>query len=149
MCLVALIFIIIIISQITRRIKAVAVSFFACVILLSGLSLSNIDQIIAQYNVNRYINGTLKTVDMNAMDDLGDAAIPELVRLAEYLDSKYDTDISAEACESDDELYDRLYYKLNYISDELKKRQENNSFFSKTIPEIKAINALKRIGLLK
>lgn len=149
MCLVALIFIIIIISQITRRIKAVAVSFFACVILLTGLSLSNIDQIIAQYNVNRYINGTLKTVDMNAMDDLGDAAIPELVRLAEYLDSKYDTDISAEACESDDELYDQLYYKLNYISDELKKRQENNSFFSKTIPEIKAINALKRIGLLK
>ena len=71
MCLVALIFIIIIISQITRRIKAVAVSFFACVILLTGLSLSNIDQIIAQYNVNRYINGTLKTVDMNAMDDLG------------------------------------------------------------------------------
>ena len=147
MCLIAAIFLIIFICQFTKRIKAVAVSFTVCVVFLTVLSVINIDGIIASYNINRYIDGSLKTVDMRAMEDLGDAAIPELVRLAEYLDNKNNTDISDKKCSSEDELYQELHQKLHNTANYYKNFLEDESIFTKNIPVIKAENALKRINL--
>lgn len=70
------------------KLNALAASFAVCIIMFAVLSLSNTDAWIARYNVDCYINGSLETVDMDVMDDLGVAAIPELVYLAEFLDKK-------------------------------------------------------------
>lgn len=147
MCLIAVIFLIIVVSQFINKIKPIATTFVVCVLFLTGLSLSNIDRIIAGYNVDRYIDGSLNSVDMRAMEDLGDAAIPELVRLAEHLDSKYNTDISAEKCGSEDELYQNLHKKLHDTADYYKSHNDDMSIFEKNIPVVRAENALKRVNL--
>lgn len=79
------IFILIIIKQFVPKLRIAAVSTIACVVIFTILSLCNMDGLIARYNVNRYLDGSLSTVDLEVMDDLGDAAIPELVRLAQEL----------------------------------------------------------------
>ncbi len=148
MIVIASIFIVIFICQFTKRIKAVAVSFSVCVVLLTVLSVINIDGLIASYNVNRYIDGSLKTVDMRAMDDLGDAAIPELVRLSEHLDNKYGTDISTEECGSEDETYQELHQKLHNAAFNFEYYRDEESIFAKNIPVLRAERALKRINLI-
>lgn len=58
--------------------KVAAVSFL---ILFIALSYSNVDGMIAKYNIDRYQNGTLKNVDVEALSQLSDAAIPYLYEL--------------------------------------------------------------------
>jgi hypothetical protein len=147
MLLIASIFIVIIISQFVSRLKAVVVSFIITVVFLSILSLSNVDGLIAKYNINRYINGTLNTVDMIAMDELGEAAIPELVRLAEHLDSEYNSDISSDECMVEDKLYTDLYYKLHNVSRKYKYKNVDSSIFEQNIATFRAKSALNRVGL--
>lgn len=147
MLLIAAIFIIIIISQFITRLKAVVVSFIITVVFLSILSLSNVDGLIAKYNINRYINGTLNTVDMIAMDELGEAAIPELVRLAEHLDTEYNSDISSDECMVEDKLYTDLYYKLHNVARRYKYKNVDSSIFEQNIATFRAKSALNRVGL--
>ncbi len=138
MIVIASIYIIVALSQFVSRIKAVTTSISVCIILFTVLSLCNINGIIAEYNTDRYINGTLDTVDLYAMQQLEDSAIPSLVRLAEELEAK------APSCSI-------TIYKN--ITDILKAEAEsitnaNNSVFSFTIPSYKAKIALKQYGLL-
>ena len=101
---------------------------------------------IAKYNINRYIDGSLNTVDMCAMEDLGDAAIPELVRLAEHLDNMYNSNISSDECLVDDELYNLLYNKLHSTARKY-KHTENHSVFEENIAIFRAKSALKKVKL--
>ena len=147
MVVLALLFIIISIRQFVPKIKAVALSAMVCVVLFTVLTLSNVDAIIAGYNVDRYINGTLETVDIVAMDDLDASAIPELVRLAEYMDETNNTDITHidENMEYDPiyiELREQLYWETENF------KEDDSGVFSMNIPKIKAEKALKDIGLL-
>lgn len=146
MILIGAIFIVIIISQFISRLKAVAISFVITVVFLTVLSLSNVDGMIAKYNINRYIDGSLNTVDMCAMEDLGDAAIPELVRLAEHLDNMYNSNISSDECLVDDELYNLLYNKLHSTARKY-KHTENHSVFEENIAIFRAKSALKKVKL--
>ena len=52
------------------------------------LALSNVDGFIVRYNVGRYLEGSLDTVDVFTMAELGDAAVPELVYLIEELETR-------------------------------------------------------------
>lgn len=50
------------------------------------LSYGNTDGIIAKYNIDRYREGTLKTVDVPALTELSDAAVPYMYDL--YMETK-------------------------------------------------------------
>ncbi len=93
MLVLALVFIAVAISRFIPKISVLTVSAAILVVSFTGLALCNADRMIAKYNVDRYINGTISTVDVMAMEKLGDAATPELVRLANHLDSVNGTDI--------------------------------------------------------
>ena len=41
--------------------------------------------------MDRYLAGTLETVDVDAMEDLGLAAVPQMVRLLDILEEQEDT----------------------------------------------------------
>jgi len=58
--------------------RVVIISF---VILFMILSYGNIDGMIAKYNIDRYSAGTLKQLDIEALAQLSDAAIPHLYEL--------------------------------------------------------------------
>ena len=93
MLVIALVFIAVAVSRFIPKISVVTVSAAIVVASFTGLALCNADRLIAKYNVDRYLNGTISNVDVAAMEKLGDAAVPELIRLANYLDSKNGTDI--------------------------------------------------------
>ena len=142
-------------KQFIPRIAVAAFSLAASVLLFAVLSLGNIDAVIAGYNVDRYIDGSLPTVDIEAMDDLGDAAIPELVRLANYMDEKNGTDISKVSYVNRPEgMYGDLAICLrDKAADIVNDRKENKGniikeFFAFNVPAKKAEKALIKIGYL-
>ena len=53
---------------------------------LALLGLFNVNSIIGWYNYNAYIKGELKTIDVNAIYDLGDEGVPYLVKLTNDTD---------------------------------------------------------------
>ncbi len=151
MILLALIFMLIIINQFVARLRLIITSFGLCVALFAALSLSNVDGIIAKYNVDRYLDGSLTTVDVKALYDLGDAAVPEMVRLAEELDEKLGTDIKSEVKSYDYTIYedaDRRVYSVLVIRlrDKLVELDcSDDGVFSYNVQRWRAENALNRI----
>ncbi len=91
MSLLAVIFLLIILKQFIRPLKLVPCSAIAFTLMFGALIFSNYQGIIADYNVNRYLNGTLETVDVGKLDDLGIEAVPAMVRLADEWDVKPDS----------------------------------------------------------
>ena len=80
MLVLAAVFVLVIIRQFAHRLKLIAVSITVCVGMFAALGLANVDGFIADYNVERYLNGTLKTLDTYTLTELGDAAVPAKLR---------------------------------------------------------------------
>ena len=143
MFILALVFIIIIIKQFVPSLKAVAASFVVGVVLFAGLALSSVDTRIAEYNVDRYIEGTVQDFDVVTLYELGDAAVPEMVRLYKFMDEKH----TGGFISSTDS------YKLEYLEKKLearadKAKADEGGIFSFNIPSARAEAALKEIGML-
>ena len=83
--LLACCFILVIIRSI-HRIKLARAIVIACTAFFFLLALSNPSRLIAHYNVNAYLDGRLESVDLDAMQELGDAAVPEVYRLWQSTD---------------------------------------------------------------
>lgn len=84
--LLACCFVLVIIRSICRMKLAKAI-MITCTAFFFLLALSNPSRLIARYNVNAYMNGRLETVDFDAMQELGDAAVPEVYRLWQSTDT--------------------------------------------------------------
>ncbi len=89
MAVLAIVFIIILTKQFCNRLPAVALSMAVAVVMFTALSVCNIDGIIASYNVERYLDGTLDDIDLVALEKIGDSAVPALHRLSEECDDYY------------------------------------------------------------
>lgn len=137
MAVLAVIFILIIIRQFAKKLNAVAVSIVVLVIMFAAIALPDIDGYIAEYNVDRYLNGTLETVDVDAMKDLGLSAVPQMVRLADVLDES----------KADLVLYVDVMDFLRQI--EIDYFAEEPELFTYTVPYVRAREALKSIGIIK
>lgn len=151
MLVLTLVFVLIIIKQFVKKLRLIVISLTVLVLMFSALSLSNVDSFIAKYNIDRYLDGSLETVDIPAMENLGDAAVPQLVRLAEYLDEKNGTDITKmEADMWETEYYNDMEYALAaYLKHQASYMETHEySVYEYTIPKYKAQKALEDIGLL-
>lgn len=146
MIILAAVFLLVLFKQFFQRFRMISVAAIVCVALFAVLALSGSDRMIAKYNVDRYLAGSLDDVDVWAMEELGDAAIPELIRLAEALDQKNGSDISdfcyEDAMGEGDLLYKNLGCALLGAAD-----REPATFFSFTMPRIRAEQALKEAGI--
>lgn len=150
MLVLAVLFVIIALSRFVTKISAVSLSATVLIVSFAGLALCNVDSLIAKYNVDRYINGTLNTVDVVSLSNLGDAAVPEMVRLAEYFDEKNGTDITSikdEDVEHQIGTYGWLVKALLNIKTEFEA--SDNSIFSFTVNGAKAKAAMEQIGLIQ
>ncbi len=87
MLVLAVFFVLIIVAQFTklRFCKAAFVSF---TFLFAVLCFSNVDGMIAKYNVNAYETGKLEHVDFSVLERLGDAALVHVDSLTESDDSE-------------------------------------------------------------
>ncbi len=139
MVVFAIVFVLIIVRQFVPKLKIVAVSLAVTVVMFAGLSLSNVDGIIAKYNVDRYISGSLDTVDVSALNELGDSAIPQMVRLAESM--KEDKNVKFEQ---------ETYMKLMSILQTKSYRYidvKEKDIFSYNLPYLAAQKAIKNTNL--
>lgn len=148
MIALAVVFIMITVKQFASKFKVVPLSAAVCVLLFAALALSDANSIIMKYNVDRYLDGSLKTVDINATYDLGHSAVPELVELAEILDERHGGSItSGKGIKADDEteeMYKRLGARLREAAAEL--RYEDDGIFSFNASKVRAKAALEEAG---
>lgn len=143
MLVLTAIFLLIIIKQFLPRFKLIAAIIFVVVILFGALALSGVDSLIAEYNVDRYVEGSLDSVDVDAVLELGDAGIEQLVRLAKVIDAKNGTDIASIKPEQlhTYSMYTDLVIALHSFD------YSDCDFFSYTIPQAKAKAALEELGI--
>lgn len=81
MLLLAVVFVGIFLSCISPKVNVSKIGVTAFVLMFMTLSFCNIDGVIAEYNVNRYLDGTLPSFDISITDELSTGAIPALSKL--------------------------------------------------------------------
>ena len=86
MILLALIFVLVTVRQFVPKLKIIAAGSTVLAAMLILLVWCNHNKIIAEYNVDMFINGNTETVDIEMLEDLGSSSRPALVRLAEFWD---------------------------------------------------------------
>ena len=147
MVVLTLVFVLIIVKQFFEKLRLVVISLTVLVVMFSALSLSNVDGFIAKYNVDRYLDGSLETVDVNALYyNLGDSAIPQLVRLADILDEENGTDIAKVKAD----VYDDMYYDLATALQEKAElmKEDESGIFSYTLEKYRSEKAMETTTLL-
>jgi len=148
MALLAIIFVLIIVKQFAPKFKIIPVSLIVTVAMSAIITLGGTESFIARYNVDRYLAGSLNTVDVYAINRLGDSGVPQLVRLAKYFDEENGTDIK-ETIEDYDLIayYSDMYGEYSdvalclYNNRHLKKIGLDNA----TLPRILAVKAIKSL----
>ncbi len=141
MVVLALVFVLIILKQFIKKLRLVALSLAVLVVMFSALCVFGVDTFIAQYNVDRYFDGTLITVDVDLLEELGDCAVPSMVSVYDELSAlPYDkmSDLEKDLFY---ELRDSLRNKGIELSDRYKS--EINDIWSYTVPALKAQKALE------
>ena len=131
MALIAILFPVIAVSQFLRKPKAVALCLSAAIVMFAGLCVCDVNAVCAQYNTDRYLAGSLETIDVDVMEELGDSAIPSLVKASEALygnQEEYALKVQIDIL---------LQKKLEQIE------EEDFSLFSFSVPAARAKAALK------
>lgn len=138
MIILAIIFVIAGVKQFADRLQAVAVSVFVVVVMLGVLFLSNMDGRIAHYNVEKYLEGKFKSLDVTVVEDMGDAAVPELTYLLQCLEEDGVSEEEEQICTMTRSVLEK---KADYYTARPKKIR------AYTVPYLKALKALEEVGI--
>ena len=151
MAVLTLIFIFVILKQFTYKIKLIPLSLAATVIMFFALGVSGSDGFIAKYNVDRYLNGSLDRIIVSDLEKLGDAAVPQYVRLEKELKEREksisENDYYEYTQSKDAHLLIDLDTCLNEYSHKLLNeysRTSNYEWYEITLPKILAKAAIKQ-----
>lgn len=130
MALIGIVFLVIALGQFLRRIKTVAVCFTVAIVMFGALAVCNVNALCARYNTDAYLSGKLQSIDIKAMEALGDSAVPSLVRLSTSMDAQKDPE---------------LKQKVDAVlqSNVAALEEEKGSIFSFSLPSALAKDALK------
>ena len=85
MILLLLLFVIVLLRQF-KIFQGTRIAVIGGICLFLALCYSNVDGLIAKYNIERYQAGTLETLDISTFYELSDGAVPYLYEL--YLDTQ-------------------------------------------------------------
>lgn len=85
MILLAVLFIGIFIKMLSHKFNLAKISVTAFIIMFSVLSFLNVDGIIAGYNTERYINGSLPYYNISSLRELSTGAVPAAMRIKDKL----------------------------------------------------------------
>lgn len=149
MIVIALVFVVLTLGRFVRRLPALAVCGAMTVVMFAALVLGGTDRLIAQYNVEQYLDGELREVDMIAMRDLGDAAIPALAYMAEELDERYGTNSAAMnivRVDAHDNMQLALVLYLREVA--VNYKETTTTVWEWTLPRWNAEKALEEIGMM-
>lgn len=126
------------------KINIVKTALIAAGVVVMLLGVSNVNAVCAKYNYDNFINGKLKSIDVEAMYNLGDEGIPYITQLA-YSENGV---ISREAkeCLAQAYIYDYFdgtgYDAQDFSIDDLTKNQKDKGFERFSIPKAAAYSEL-------
>jgi len=143
MIFLSIVFISVILRIYIKKINIVKTALITAGSIVLILGIFNVNSVCARYNYESYENGKLRTIDIEALYDLGEEGIPYLVKLA---DSK-EKEIAQVAKRYLAAAYlygyfDDMYDAESFTVDDLKKNQEGKGFEHFSIPKSKAYNEL-------
>lgn len=146
MGLLAVLFVLMIVGQFVPSFKTLPIALAVTVALYLAFALSGPDRWIAEYNVGRYLNGTAGEIDVDMLCELGDDAVPSLVRLESFLCQKNGgvrPDVEGSYWYNyEDGSYERLVLALH------DRGLEKTPFFSRTLSSLIAERSLRRAGFV-
>ena len=124
-------FIAVILATLIRRVKALPVICATALVFLIAASLFNVNRYIANYNVDMYLSGKHKNIDLEYIaSDLGWESVPALDRIK---NEATDGTVKAKAAE-----------KLTALADEM--RSDDAAWYEKSIPYYRAKSILSNGG---
>lgn len=83
MVFLAVVFISLIIRLYLPKVRVIRTAFVTSAVVLIAFGVGNVNSIVADYNYKAYKNGTLESVDIDAIYDLGHEGVPYLIKLAQ------------------------------------------------------------------
>lgn len=138
MLLLAFVFLCVGIKQIAQRFPAATVSLVGTVCLFAVITVPNTDAMIARYNVDAYLSGKVATVDVAALTDLGDSAIPDMVRLESQMRKR------AELCDGEQAILSQLNTNLDRMTAIRHNGDDKqDGLFAYSVPKARAEKALR------
>ncbi len=143
MLFLAVVFISLIFRIYINKINVIKTALITAGLITLVLGTVNVNSVCAKYNYDAYITKQLKTIDVEAIYQLGDEGIPYIVKLSV---SKND-EIAIEARRYLAKIYlydyfDNMENAENFTLEDLKKNQNNNDFGSFSIPKHIAYESL-------
>lgn len=81
MLLLTFVFLMIIVRQIVSRFPFCKVAIVGALLFFELIALPNTDAVIVNYNVDRYLDGSLETVDVEELIELGVSSVEARIRL--------------------------------------------------------------------
>lgn len=121
------------------RVRYMQPIIIICSIIFIALTFADIDRIAADYNINAYTSGTLEKLDVQAISDMSDSAVPYLIELTENKDKK----ISEKAKE---EVAKKIFYGDLSLSDDkktLKLYDDAKDFRAYNRAKLNSLNMMK------
>ena len=135
MIFLAVTFLLIILKQFMpnkRIMTAIVVTFLIIFILVSVL---NIDGIIANYNVDKYLSGSINDPDCYHLSELGPSSTKALLRLYHEC--------------TDEEVVARARETLQIFAEDMIVEKNSNIFFFLNIPRARAYSLLQQNGFIR
>ncbi|MBQ9531095.1 MAG: DUF4173 domain-containing protein [Eubacterium sp.] len=93
------------------KVKYMQAIIIICAVIFTVLTFSDIDRIAAEYNISAYTSGELETLDVEAIANMSDSAVPSLVKLTESKDEKI-------AKKAKKEIAKRRFYRMDLVQND-------------------------------
>lgn len=138
MLLLTFVFLLIILKQIVSRFPFFKVAILGALLFFALIALPNTDAMIADYNVDRYLDGSLESVDVEELIALGVGSIEARIRLENEWRSR--GGLLGTTTLSDGE--QKAFLKLSQSLDD-EKASLDRGFFSFSFPNFKAKRLLE------
>ncbi len=87
MIFLGILFLLVLLKAVLPRLRVVLLSVLTAFVLISGTAFADADRIIADHNVDLYVNGVTKTVDVHLFYDLSESALPAVLPLLDDEDA--------------------------------------------------------------
>ena len=146
MGLLAVLFVLQIVGQFVPSFKTLPLCLAVTVVLFLLFALSGPNRWIAEYNVGRYLSGSAEEIDLDMLGELGDDAVPSLVRLESFLRQENGgvrPNVEGSYWYNFEEgSYERLVLALH------DRGLEKTPFFSRTLSSLIAERSLRRAGFV-
>ncbi|MBR3843923.1 MAG: DUF4173 domain-containing protein [Clostridia bacterium] len=142
MVFLAVVFISVVLRIYTTKINMIKTALLAagCIVVILGTV--NVNAVCAKYNYESYKSGTLESIDLQALYDLGDEGIPYLVTLASGKDIVAPQAQTYLATAYLYDYFDDMENTEFFTVDDLKENQKNKGFQYFSIPKAAAYDRL-------